>query len=177
MLTGRLVLQLVILALVFSVISLGQSATLVPTGRTLTIPEPMEGRRGAIWSGGSFVVPAGPLGEENSFRAYDRNGRVVFNSTFTVPEADHTYVRGFSRGADGSVALCGLAFRNDGRGAPFLATISADGVSQQIIRTGPYVPNVMSVAPDGTFCSSSRTQRPPFRKIWCQPRSRRPPSL
>lgn len=150
MLARRLVLQLVL-----PMVAIGQAPRLVLAGHSLTISEPMEGRRGAIWSGGSLVVPEGPLGEENAFRAYDGNGQVVFNSTFTAPGADHTYVRGFSRGPDGIVAVCGLAM-NEGSANPFLATISADGVSQQIVRTGPYVPNVVSVAPDGTFWTVGR---------------------
>ncbi|MEO8657795.1 MAG: hypothetical protein ABI693_04955 [Bryobacteraceae bacterium] len=144
------------LALVSPIMAIGQSETLVATDHSLTIPESMEGRRSPIWSGGSLIVPQGPMGEENAFRAYDGGGRMVFNATFTVPEADHTYVRGFSRGADGILAICGLSSLNDGSSAPFLATISSDGGSQRLVRTAPYTPNVVVVAPDGTFWTVGR---------------------
>jgi hypothetical protein len=82
---------------------------------------------------------------------FNHDGRQVFQAGFFIPGASNTAVDGFARGADGTVALCGRSYASDGRGAPFIAWISADGNSQQVIRTEPYSPRVIAVAPDGTL--------------------------
>lgn len=142
--------------LVVSIAALGQPARLVSSGASLTIPATLEGKRIPVWSGNALVVAEGPFTEPNAFWAFDRGGALVFNAAFYIPEAAHTYVRNWARGADGTLALCGSSFASDGRGAPFIAWISADGVSQEVIRTEPYTPNLIAVSPDGTFWTVGR---------------------
>jgi hypothetical protein len=83
--------------------------------------------------------------------AFDREGHKVFDTGFSIPGASDTRIRSFARGAEGTVALCGISYTSDGRSAPFIAWISADGNSQQVIRTEPYTANLIAVAPDGTL--------------------------
>jgi hypothetical protein len=126
-------------------------ARLAAVGGSQTLSRAQAGMRIPVWSGGALVVAAGPATEPNAFLAYDRKGAVVFNAAFFIPGAAHTYVRGWARGADGTLALCGSSYASDGAGAPFIALISADTVSQHVIRTEPYSPNLVAVAADGTL--------------------------
>jgi len=134
----------------------GQPARLVPSGASLTIPNALEGKRVPVWSGNALVVAEGGLTEPNAFLAYDRSGKVVFNAAFSIPGSARTSVRGYARGADGTLALCGSSLASDGRSAPFFAWIPADGGSQEVVRTEPYTPNLITVAPDGTFWTVGR---------------------
>lgn len=134
----------------------GQSASLAASGESVTFPVSLEGKRSAAWGGDSLLVPVGALGEETDFQVYDVRGKLAANIPFSIPDADHTYVYDFARGVDGTLAICGLSFQRDGRGGPFLAIISSDGLSQHIVRTAPYAPNVVGVAPDGTLWTVGR---------------------
>lgn len=58
------------------------------------------------------------------------------------------------------VALCGVSYASDGRGAPFIALLSADGNSQHVTRTEPYTANLIAVAPDGTLWTVGRELNP-----------------
>lgn len=118
---------------------------------TMTVPFVFDGKRPPVWGGGALVVADGPVVSPNIFMAFNRDGRQVFDAGFSIPGASKTTIDGFARGADGTVALCGQSYASDGRGAPFIALISADGDSQQVIRTEPYMPVVVAVAPDGTL--------------------------
>jgi hypothetical protein len=132
--------------------ALGQErVTLMPSSDRLTLSEAQMGQRIPQWGGNALVVAAGPSTEPNAFLAYDRKGAVVFNVSFSIPGADHTYVYQWARGASGAFGLCGSSYMNDGRGAPFIAWISPDGSSQRVIRTDPYTPTLIAVAPDGTL--------------------------
>jgi hypothetical protein len=128
----------------------GQPLRLVSYGAALRLPKAQMGERMPVWGGNSVVVAAGPPLQPNAFLAIDRTGAVVFNSEFSIPGATHTSVRSWARGTGGTVALCGSSYASDGRGAPFIAWFSADGDSEHIIRTDPYTPNLIAVAPDGT---------------------------
>jgi hypothetical protein len=103
------------------------------------------------WGGNALLVAEGSVAEPSSFVAYDRKGAVVFSAGFSVEGAAHANVYSFARGADGTAGICGLAFDREGRRAPFISWISADGSTQKIIRTEPYVPELITVAPDGTL--------------------------
>jgi hypothetical protein len=151
MLKSGVILILAIVTLLAPVAASGQSIKLLPSGSNVTVPATIQGKRLPVWSGGAFLVAEGTLAEPSSFAAYDRMGRVISNIYFSIPEASHTFVHGFTRGEDGIVAVCGASYASDGRGAPFIGWVSSDGMSQHLIRTEPYHAILISVAPDGTF--------------------------
>jgi hypothetical protein len=70
---------------------------------------------------------------------------------FTIPEARSMLIYDWDRGADGTIGISGSAADSDGRAATFVAWISADGTNSQVIRTSPYKPAMVAVAPDGTL--------------------------
>jgi hypothetical protein len=135
---------------------LAQPARLVSSAQRLTFPVSLEGKRVPNWSGNAFVVADGLAAEPGSFLAWDRSGALVFSAAFSIPGAAHTYVDGYTRGTDGTLALCGQSYAGDGRGAPFIAWISADGNSQHVIRTEPYTPYLIAMAADGTLWTVGR---------------------
>jgi hypothetical protein len=49
------------------------------------------------------------------------------------------------------VAICGSASDSAGHAAGFFAVASADGKLETIVRTEPYVPTAVSIAPDGSI--------------------------
>lgn len=80
----------------------------------------------------------------------DRRGLTV-NPAFSIPGSSKIDVFSYSRGADGTMALCGNAFAYDGSHARYIGWISGDGTTQSAIRMGPYLPNLITAAPDGTL--------------------------
>lgn len=116
----------------------------------MTVPNAVD-QRVPVWGGNALLVAEGSITEPNSFVAYDRQGSVVFSAGFSVEGAAHANVYSFARGDDGTAGICGLAFDREGRRAPFVSWISADGSTQKMIRTEPYVPELIAVAPDGTL--------------------------
>ena len=130
--------------------ALAQPSALVSSGPRLIVPNAID-KRVPVWGGNAILVADGSSEEPSSFLAFDRSGNLVFNSGFSIPDAAHTNVYSYARGGDGTVALCGVAFASDGRRAPYVAWIAADGSAQHVIRTEPYTPNLISIAPDGTL--------------------------
>lgn len=122
----------------------------------ITLPTELEGKRWPVYGGGVMVVAEGPAGEPVGFTGYGQDGQVLFNLPFQIPEAARRNVYSFARGAEGTLAACGLAYAADGRYAPYLAWISADGTQQKVIRTAPYFPFLVAVAPDGTLWTVGR---------------------
>jgi len=142
---------IVIAALAMPINAVAQPTALVPSGPDLAVPITFGGKRVPVWGGNGLLVADGPLASPNIFMAFDREGRQVFGAGFSIAGAYDTRIRGFARGADGTVAACGISYAGDGRNAPFISWISADGNSQQVIRTEPYTANLITVAPDGTL--------------------------
>ena len=132
----------------------GQSTKLVATGASLSIPAGPEYSRVPVWGGEALVIAKGPTAAElRSFQAYDKSGVRVFDAAFSVPDVAHYSVSDFARGADGTLAICGMSdvSYSHGRGGPFIAWISRDGVTQKVSWTTIYTPSFITIAQDGTF--------------------------
>jgi hypothetical protein len=69
----------------------------------------------------------------------------------SIPDAGYIFIREIAGGPDRSIAICGQAFGNDGKRASFIARISPDLKSQVLIRTWPYIADVIAIAADGTI--------------------------
>ena len=141
----------VVIAAMTMPIAVHAQPSAVSDSGTMTVPFVFDGKRPPVWSGGALLVADGLLFSPSAFMAFNRDGRPISSAGFSIPEAFKTSIDGFARGADGTVALCGQSYASDGRGAPFIALISADGDPQRVIRTEPYMPAVVAVAPDGTL--------------------------
>lgn len=77
------------------------------------------------------------------------NDRVVFS--FSPENATRTWISDYDLDARGAVVFCGQSYSSDGRLAPFIGLREPAAAEIRVIRTYPYHPKVISVAPDGTI--------------------------
>ncbi len=121
---------------------------------TIALDQLTDPHRGDMrWSHGAFLfetVSAG-AGLPPTFYTLDREGRLVSSVTVSMPDAGHVVVVGSDRREDNSIVFIGQAWSAYGQPAPFIALISADSSTQRAMRTAPYWPYMLSIAPDGTF--------------------------
>lgn len=82
---------------------------------------------------------------------------------FTVPGSQSMLIYDWDRGADGTLAVSGNAVDPDGRWATFIAWIDSNGRDSQVVRTSPYRPSKVAVAPDGTIWTAGREYAAPTR--------------
>lgn len=103
------------------------------------------------WRHGGFIMidMVNPLAK--TFTIVDRDGLVSSIFDFSIPDTSRVWVLGSDRDYAGNVVFAGRATSRDGRYAPFIAIKSAQGGDVQLIRTYPYWPVLLSVAPDGTI--------------------------
>ncbi len=99
------------------------------------------------WTGGILVVRDHPSGP--AIQTFDPRGRREI-ITLRVPEASEIRLYDAIRQPDGSFAAAGTAYVSSGAAA-FVWRISAAGMRQNAIPTAPYVPDAVTVAPDGTL--------------------------
>jgi len=85
---------------------------------------------------------------------FDKNGVELASVRFVIPGAATVQTNSVARRRDGVLALSGNAISADGKAAPFLAILSADGKSQQTVRTDPFYPEAVAIAADGTICTA-----------------------
>lgn len=105
----------------------------------------------AYWS------PAGIIGAEDQTNPsdepllyrIDEEGKTE-SIRFSIPECRLIYVYGMAGARDGSLAVAGHAYSADGRTVGFLARISPDRKSQTVTQLPLYLPEVVSLAGDGT---------------------------
>lgn len=103
-----------------------------------------------VWSGGALNVIENNDTAAPRFLAFDRTGRQVSSAILRIPLATKISVNGFGRTAEGVMLICGQSWDDDGREAAFISWISPDGKTEQTVRTSPYTPYRLAVAPDGS---------------------------
>lgn len=119
--------------------------------KTITLDPIADQTRGAMkWSHGAFLYVAFGPGDL-PFYTLDREGRLLSSATAVIPGSAHVSLGDFDRRDDSSIVFIGQAYSAYGEPAPFIALISTDGRTERVIRTAPYWPYMLSVAPDGTF--------------------------
>lgn len=104
------------------------------------------------WSGGALVQVDDHYSSSPSIHVFDpvggRGEDVVL--PVKIPGATLIDVEGAARGQDGTIVHCGWARDGTGRLGAYLAIVSPGGLSEKLIRTEPYEPVSVIVAPDGT---------------------------
>jgi hypothetical protein len=108
-------------------------------------------RRQMTWSHGAYVFMDEVAGQPPVFYTLDRNGTWTDTAHFVNPEPTQFSAFSYDREADGTIVFSGQTSTAPRAESPFLAWTSADGHTQRMIRTGPYFPYRVSVAPDGTI--------------------------
>lgn len=113
-------------------------------------------KRPPRWSGGSFLTYDTSNPGLVALVAYGRDGTPFPRVSFTIPGA--TVIRAYSaaRSSAGIFAVSGSAFTPNGRGAMFLAWISADGAEQRVTRTNPFAIDNLVFGPDGAVWAVGR---------------------
>lgn len=77
---------------------------------------------------------------------------------FSIPNGHHITIRQLASAADSAIAVIGSVYSDDGRGTTFLARIQPDRKYQTVTQLWPYVPSVVTFAPDGTIWSIGRVR-------------------
>lgn len=102
------------------------------------------------WSGGAILAIDGNRSDGPLIHRIGRDGELE-RIRFSIPEGRHITVAGVAGATDGSLAVIGSMYNNDGGGTTFLARIQPDRQRQTVTQLWPYVPKVVTFAPDGTI--------------------------
>lgn len=134
----------------------GGGGSLIATGSTTINGYDFSYKAMPWWQGGTSVALDDGRETAPEIRAFDRDGKLVFQSVFTMPNGRLIYVWHVARSYDGTVAVEGSAFSDDSRGGTFIAWLSPDGRQQKIVRTTPFASLDMTFAADGTLWAAGR---------------------
>jgi hypothetical protein len=118
------------------------------------------------WTGGALVALEGEQGAQPLIHVFGISGQETMTVRFTLPEANVVDIRDVARGPDGSLVLCGWTQDSQGRAGEYLALVSPDGTSVKIVRTDPYAPFGVAVAPDGTIWARGIELDPSAKYHW-----------
>lgn len=119
---------------------------------TIALDSLADQHRGEMkWIHGAFLFETGSAGLPPTFSTLDREGRFLSSVTVSIPDVGYVVAGSSERREDNSIVFVGQASSAYGQPAPLIGLISADGRTQRVIRTAPYWPYMLSVAPDGTF--------------------------
>jgi hypothetical protein len=107
--------------------------------------------RQPLWTRGALVSVESNKTRVPVIHAFDDAGRELSPIAFTIPGATLIQVLGVSRGSDGAAGLVGRAFNRDSREGGFISWISPDHQTVKTIQPAPYMPFLVTIAPDGTI--------------------------
>jgi hypothetical protein len=103
------------------------------------------------WSNGVLLVVDRNRTASPAVHVIDKQGIESLAVSVTIPDADRISLTGVGRAPDGVITVGGFSWTADGREATFIAVISGNGKAQETMRTLPYTPYALAVAPDGTI--------------------------
>lgn len=121
----------------------------VPAGSTRFTAD-LTARRFPRWGRGVLTYIDTNDSEATVIRTFDRSGTELTPRVFSVPGAATTHLEQVARSIDGAIVACGTAYDHEGRGGGFVAWIGKSPAESTVVRTFPYVPYLLAVAPDGT---------------------------
>ena len=100
------------------------------------------------WSGGAILTVQDNPSDAPLIVRIGKNGERE-RIEFTIPGRHHITITGLAGAADGTLAVIGSVYSDDGRATTFLARIQRDRAHQMATQLWPYVPSVVTFAPDG----------------------------
>jgi hypothetical protein len=103
-----------------------------------------------VWNGNLLIGMELNRTSEPIIWAMDRGGSKE-EIRFSIPEASDIIVWNLAASFDGTIAVGGLAVGGDSQGSGFLGIIPPDRSKKTIVRTWPYVPRAVTIAPDGVI--------------------------
>jgi hypothetical protein len=123
------------------------------------IPTDAETHHRTKWSNDVFIFADDDKGAPSLYM-FDRAGQQVFSAMVQIPLVDETRLADFAAAPDGSLWACGWSYSRSGQRADFLAHLTDHGAGMEVIRTTPYQPYELSVAPDGTVWTIGYERHP-----------------
>jgi hypothetical protein len=103
------------------------------------------------WSEGALVNFVSNETAAPTLLSFDDQGKQLGAIVFTIPGAKMIDLDDIARSPDGSLAVCGKAFDQSGRGSGFIAITSPTGDLATTVRLYPYYPTGITFASDGTI--------------------------
>jgi hypothetical protein len=143
-------LLLTALEIVFGQVVATEGSSVIP-GQTVALSASIAGCLRPTMSGSVLLTVEGFSSAAPVIRAFSLSGQELPRISFSVPGAERTAVFGFGRSSDGTTVLCGNAFAAGGQGASYIAFIPASSQNPMVVRSTPYSPYTLTVAPDGTI--------------------------
>lgn len=139
-------------SLILAAARLGNAADIAPK-LIGEIPITMETANNRVpkWSNGSLVMIRDSMTTRPAIYLELRDGSMLQPVLFSIPGATELGIMDYDRGADGTIGLAGAFVDNAGGVWAFVAWISPDGSPPTVLRTSPYRPVLVAVAPDGTL--------------------------
>lgn len=108
------------------------------------------------WRGGALLALDDGRETAPEIRVFDKEGKVAFQTVFTIPENRLIQSLHLARSYDGTLAVEGDAYSSDSRGGTFIGLISPDGQQRRIVRTSPFAAFDIAFAADGTLWAAGR---------------------
>ncbi|MCC7235087.1 MAG: hypothetical protein IT163_07275 [Bryobacterales bacterium] len=107
----------------------------------------------SVWSGGALMRLEDADTGRPRVEIFDRNGSKIAGLTIAIPGASQINVLEgcFSRGRDGTVAVCGSAYNSASQGFSFLAIFAPGAEHNRVVRTSPYKARRVAVLADGSI--------------------------
>jgi hypothetical protein len=124
--------------------------TVVHQGKT-RLSSDFAGSRVPVWTNGVLTLVEKNDTTTPVIHLFDETGIELSPMAFSIPDANATRVERLARGNDGAYAVVGSSFDQAGHGGGFVAWISPDRRVVKIVRPYPYVPNLVTIAADGTI--------------------------
>jgi hypothetical protein len=103
------------------------------------------------WSGNAVVAISDNRTAAPVVRVFGEDGAPIAAIAIRIPGFTLVEVRRAAHGITGVTAICGAARNDNGGVTGFLAVSSGGSEVDRLIRTEPYSPTAVAVAPDGTI--------------------------
>lgn len=71
--------------------------------------------------------------------------------TYSIPGAATVWIENLAGSSDGTIVAVGMSHGHDGQRAGFVGIIAPDRGKTTIVPTTPYIPSVVTIAPDGVI--------------------------
>ena len=133
---------------VISPLRMSAESLVVSGGAKITFP--MGDLRVPVWNGGAMGVVEKNETASPVVHIIGKAGSEGTPVAISIPSASSVHVLGVGHGADGTLAVSGIAYDKAGAGGGFIAWFAQGSSEGKVVRTFPYIAYHIKIAPDGT---------------------------